>query len=439
MRVGIVIGRIGGIDGVSLETEKWITVLSRMGHETRVLTGEVEGPVTGATIAEELAFSHPDCVRAQEDAFYRQEADEAGLLRRLERDAFWLERRILSWMETERIDVLLTENATTLPCHLSMGMALKRVIERTNIPAIAHDHDFHWERGARYRTRYSGIREIIAECFPPVLPNLRHVVINSYCQQSLARQLGMASTVVPNVMDFEAPFGRVGPVNRGLPAALGLREDDIPLFQITRIVRRKGIETAIELVHRLDDPRVKLVLTGTSKDDRNEAYTDELRTLVGKLGLREQVLFAGDRFANTRGIGADGREVYSLSDAYAHARACTYFSRYEGFGNAFVEALVARRPIFVNDYRPVYWPDIGSKGFRTVQIDYNVLTEDAVYRIESILHDERAREEIGDFNFELGRKHFSYEVLEVLLGGLLPGGTVVPTAEHRPQELTAHG
>ena len=56
----------------------------------------------------------------------------------------------------------------------------------------------------------------------------------------------------------------------------------------------------------------------------------------------------------------------------------TYFSEYEGFGNAFVEAVLARKPIFVNNYQPVYWPDIGSKGFRTVQIENGELSDEAV-------------------------------------------------------------
>ena len=33
MRIGIIIARIGGIDGVALETEKWIEVLRKMGNE----------------------------------------------------------------------------------------------------------------------------------------------------------------------------------------------------------------------------------------------------------------------------------------------------------------------------------------------------------------------------------------------------------------------
>jgi hypothetical protein len=38
-RVGIIIGRIGDVDGVALEAEKWIEVLKRMGHEVFVLSG----------------------------------------------------------------------------------------------------------------------------------------------------------------------------------------------------------------------------------------------------------------------------------------------------------------------------------------------------------------------------------------------------------------
>ena len=419
MRIGIVIGRIGGVDGVALETEKWVAVLRRLGHEVHILAGELEADVPGATVLPELAFSHPATIKEQEDAFFVQEADERELMERLQRDSAEIERRVLGWLDAVDIDLLITQNATTLPCHLTMGMALKRVIERTGIPTIAHDHDFHWERGDRYVSRFEGVRSIIDECFPPDLPNLRHVVINSHCHDSLRRERSIESLVIPNVMDFDAPFGRRDEFNREIPGVLGLDDDDIVLFQVTRIVRRKGIETAIDLVERLDDARVKLVITGHTTDDHKEGYFRELQARAAQLRRPEQVQFSGDRFGTVR-VAANGRPpVFSLSDAYAHADACTYFSRYEGFGNAFVEALAARVPIFVNNYRPVYWPDIGSKGFKTVQIEDNDLTDEAVEGIWAVLTDADHRAEIADFNFQLGRQHFSYEVLAERLQPLL--------------------
>ena len=419
MRVGIVIGRIGGVDGVALETEKWAAVLRRLGHEVSILTGELEADVAGCTVLPELAFSHPGTIQEQDDAFFVQDVDERALLDRLEAHAELIECSLLNWMATSRIDVLITQNSTALPCHLTMGMALKRAIERTGIPTISHEHDFYWERGDRYETRYDGVRAIIDECFPPDLPNITHVVINSHCRDSLRDRHGLAASVVPNVMDFDAGFGDADNFNRRIPQELGFDSDDILLFQITRVVRRKGIETAIELVERLDDPRVKLVVTGHATDDRNQRYLSELRDRATDLSRPHQVHFAAHRFATER-VAANGQPgKFSLSDAYASARACTYFSRYEGFGNAFVEALAARVPIFVNNYQPVYWPDIGSKGFKTVQIEGNELTDDAVNEIRSVLTDAQYRAHIANFNHDMGREHFSYDVLSRHLERLL--------------------
>jgi mannosylglucosylglycerate synthase len=414
MKVGFVIGRIGGVDGVALETEKWIAVLQRMGHEVRVLTGELEGEVAGTSLLPELAFSHPFTVEEQEIAFFGKPADEGELLERLEAQAAKIEAGILSWLEREGVELLISENASALPCHLSMGMALQRVFARQGIPAVTHDHDFPWERGDRYATPYQGVREIIEACFPVKLHNVRHAVINTAARETLDERFGIqGAVVVPNVMDFERTYAAQDQYNEGLLADLGLGADDIPLFQITRIVGRKGIDTAIQLLHELDDPRVKLVITGTSTDD-TEGCTAALHALTRRLELEAQVLFAGDRFGAYRGTEGQGRKIYSLEDGYARARACTYFSTYEGFGNAFVEAVVARRPIFVNRYEPVYWPDIGSKGFETVMIEGGELTANAVAQIRDLLDDPLRVERMVARNFELGREHFSYEALERL-------------------------
>jgi glycosyltransferase involved in cell wall biosynthesis len=101
-----------------------------------------------------------------------------------------------------------------------------------------------------------------------------------------------------------------------------------------------------------------------------------------------------------------------LSDVYAHGRACTYFSTYEGFGNAFVEGVLAKKPIFVNNYKPVYMQDIGIKGFETVMIEDSKLTNQKVQQMSDIIYNPNRCKEIGEFNFELGKKYFSYDILE---------------------------
>ena len=417
MRIGFVIGRIGGIDGVALETEKWIEVLTRLGHEVFVLTGALEGEVEDISLLPELAFDHPNTVEEQEVAFLGRAGDGVMLEALIETGAELIAHGITEWVEDWGIDCLVPENACALPCHLQMGLGIARAVERTGVIAVTHDHDFWWEREGRYDAAFPFVEQMVAEHFPLVRPGIRHAVINTAARTTLAERYGVDATVVPNVMDFEAPFAVCDDYNVSLREDLGLTADDRLLFQITRSVRRKGIETAIELVERLADPRVKLVITGTATDD-SDHYLADLLAMVARLDLGDRIRFAGDRFDNQRRRDATDRKVYSLADAYAHADACTYFSTYEGFGNAFVEAVLARVPVFVNDYEPVYTPDIGSKGFRTVQIRGGELTDAAVGQIRTLLDDPAERAAIADHNFALGREHFSYEALAAILGPL---------------------
>ena len=316
---------------------------------------------------------------------------------------------------------MLSENASALPSHLSMGLAIKNIAYKTKIPVVSHDHDFYWERGDRYKTKFKKIQGLIDECFPINLKNVHHAVINTYGKNTLKKQLGVTSTMVPNVMDFTKPYAQIDSYNKTLKKSLKLNKEDILMFQITRIVRRKGIETAIELVKELDDPRVKLVITGSADDDNLREYYTELVSKVIDWGIHGQVLFRSEFFDNYRSRQRkddtlrSANKIYSLSDAYAHADVCTYFSKYEGFGNAFVEAVLAKKPIFVNNYEPVYMPDIGSLGFKTVMTQKNRLTKKNINEVKEILHDKKLQRDIAEFNYKLGKKHFSYEVLETKL------------------------
>ena len=51
-------------------------------------------------------------------------------------------------------------------------------------------------------------------------------------------------------------------------------------------------------------------------------------------------------------------------------------------------------------------------------IENGKLTDDAVSQIDRIIHDKKMSKEIAEYNFALGKKYFSFEVLEELLTGL---------------------
>lgn len=426
MRIGIVIGRIGDIDGVSLETEKWIHVLREMGHEIFIIAGRYTAHLVdraNETYFPTLSFFSPECEWEQKRAFHYPEDDAVELVSNLTYVSDAVATRLFKWIMQNRIEMLLVENAGALPCHLSMGMGIKKVLETTCMPAVAHDHDFWWERGARYDTPHAEIREIVETTFPICLPNVKHAVINHAAKREVRERYNEGSVVVPNVMDFDQSYAQRDQYNQEMLKDLGLAESDIPLFQVTRIAERKRIDTAIDLIERVKDKKIKLVVTGSKADDHRFGYFHSLIELVGKKDLDDRVFFVYQRILPERGNSQYHGKIYSISDSYAMARACTYFSSYEGFGNAFLECCLAKKPIFVNNYEPVYWEEIGSKGFDTVMIEDNILTDEAVAEIEDVVHDEARCREIGEFNFELGRKHFSFDTLREMLPELFDHGT----------------
>ncbi len=423
MRIGIIIGRIGGIDGVALETEKWIEVLRQMGHQVFIISGQYQGHSINPeneTLVPEMSFHSPESFWSQKKAFFLPDTDPKELIQHINLYSKVIYKKITEWVNGNKLELLISENASALPAHLEMGIAIRNVVKKTGLPTITHDHDFSWERGERYFSPHEQINRFVEDVFPMRLPNNVHAVINSHAKSSIKARFSRNAIIVPNVMDFNRPFGLSTEKNHCLHRYLGFDcEKDILLFQITRIVNRKGIDTAIRLLHLLKDKNIKLVITGSPDDEEGNMYYDKLIDLIHDFKLGDQVRFASHLFHNKGLRGNNGEDRFSLSDAYAQASACTYFSSYEGFGNAFIEAVAARRPVFVNNYKPVYWPDIGSKGFKTVMLENNELTSQKVKEMKEIILNKKLAEEIAEHNFQIGKTYFSFDTLREKLKDLI--------------------
>lgn len=290
-------------------------------------------------------------------------------------------------------------------------MALTEVVAETAIPVIAHHHDFTWERKPLL---VNSIQDYIYMCIPPNLPSVQHVVINSAASHQLARRVGVSSIIIPNVMNFEEPPPESDEYSSDLREALGIEPDELFVLQPTRVVQRKGIEHAIELVSRLGK-KACLVISHASGDDGYK-YEKRVQDFAEMLGVR--AVFHSELFDEKRKITDDGKKIYSLWDAYPHADLVTYPSLIEGFGNAFLEALYFKKPIVVNNYT-IYAIDIRPKGFKVIEFD-DYITEETVQATLKILNDPQLAEEMCDHNYKLALRHFSYKVLgnqlRVLLG-----------------------
>jgi glycosyltransferase involved in cell wall biosynthesis len=432
--IGFISTRFAGTDGVSLETQKWATVLERLGHQCFYFAGECDRNSDQSQVTPEAFYRHPEIEKLNQQAYsgswtVTKEARESHpemahlhkdffsiyvrppqMTRRVHELKEHLKERLYEFARSFELEILIVENALTIPLNLPLGLAITEFIAETGFPTIAHHHDFHWER---QRFQVNCVGDYLAAAFPPNLPSIRHVVINSIQAQQIASRQGLTSRVIPNVMDFDSPPPEPDSYSQTVRADFGIEPGEYFFLQPTRVIQRKGIEHAVELVRRLDLP-AKLVISHAAGDEGLD-YENHVREYAHLLDVT--VRFESDQVQDNRGMTQDGKKIYTLGDVYPRADLVTYPSSIEGFGNAFLEAVYYRRPILVNNYS-IYEVDIKPKGFRTVWFD-GFINPETLSRVRRILLNPDQAQAWAEENYQLARRHFSFTVLERRLKSIL--------------------
>jgi hypothetical protein len=408
--IGFISTRFAGIDGVSLEANKWAEVLEKDGHSCYWFAGELDRAPTRCFLVPEAHFKDEENKWVNENIIGRKVrdisvTDEIHALRQV------LKRKIYKYVRKFEIAILIIENALSIPMQIPLGLALTEVISEMRMPTIAHHHDFWWER-----TRFliNSCWDYIRMAFPPNLPNIKHVVINSAAQEELALRTGITSTIIPNVLNFENPPAINLNQARKWRADIGLNDDDIMILNPTRIIDRKGIEYAIELVKGLKDSRYKLVISHESGDEGFE-YTKwlESNALLHRVDLRLYKAQISDPLSSN----ASNQEGYSLWDIYPSADFITYPSLHEGFGNALLEAIYFKKPILINRYA-TFIRDIEPKGFNFVVMD-RFITSEIVQMVKGLMESSERKEKMVNLNYNIANRHYSYIELQKNLSGLI--------------------
>lgn len=408
--IGFVSTRFAGTDGVSLESCKWAELLTQNGLNCFWFAGELKRPAGRSFMVPEAHFQHEQNIWINRQIFGSKR--RRPLATRVIHDLrSLLKVQLHKFIDQFDIDLLIAENVLTIPMHVPFGLALTETIAETQIPTISHNHDFSWER---VRFSHNSVGDYLRMAFPPGLANIRHVVINSEAQEQLALRAGISSTIIPNVLDFDHPPALEEARTDTFRKSIGLAPDDRMILQPTRIVQRKGIESAIDLVKALGDSRNKLVISHEAGDEGFD-YVEWLKDYARERGVDLRLVTGPISDPWTRkGAAFCG---CTLWDVYPYADLITYPSLYEGFGNGFLEAVYFRKPVLINRYA-TFVRDIEPLGFDLVVMD-GYLSKGTVGEVQEILEDEARREKMVNRNYEVAAKNYSYTVLRSTLNGLL--------------------
>ncbi len=410
--IGFVSTRFAGTDGVSLESSKWAEVFEDNGFNCFWFAGEVDREPDRSFLVPEAHFQHEQNLWINHHVFGKKgRAQPVTQTMHDMRTA--LKHKLHEFINEYKIDLLIAENVLAIPMHVPLGLALTETIAETQLPTIAHQHDFFWER---VRFSVNAVGDYIRMSFPPNLSNIRHVVINSEAQEQLALRTGISSTIIPNVLDFENPPKLSRRRNQIFRESLGLDSEDRMILQPTRVIQRKGIEWAIDLVKSLKNDRNKLVVSHEAGDEGME-YAEWLKDYACEFGvdLRLVSIKISDPFRKN----GNGKGQTSLWDIYPYADFITYPSIYEGFGNAFLEGVYFKKPILINRYG-TFVRDIEPLGFDLAVMD-GFLSKTTVKTVREILDSSQRRKAMVNSNYQIAARHFSYSVLRNQLTAILKG------------------
>jgi len=437
-RIAIVSGKLGGVDGVSLEVDKWIDVLADLGHEVYSIAGVY--PQALPSIPPERQFALPDLRFDSEfqrkvelqvfPHMSRRPPHPTGqellhLVEEIETRGRELGETLQEIVRDNRIDLVIGQNTNAMPMTILGGVAMYYLATTQRVATIFHHHDFWWERS---RFSNSRIEAFLNRIMPPVDLGIEHVVISSYAAHILASLKRVRPHVIPNCEDFDRPVERDG-YNSRFREDFGFSEEDILVVQPTRIVPRKRIEDSVSFVGRLAERhpdlrnRLHYIISLYQGDEPDEDYIDLIRRRAVEVGVPLHII--SDRVRSVRETLPAGERIYTNRDVLANADLVTYLPAWEGFGNALLETIAARVPVVTTTYL-VYKTDIMTIGLRNIEVrdrytpQGELIIEDHVLdEAYAVVTDPELRQEIVDHNFTVARREFSLGTLRDRLTAIL--------------------
>ena len=230
------------------------------------------------------------------------------------------------------VDLIKKEKIDYIHCNTPVGGVLGRLAgEKCNVKRIIYEaHGFHFYDGAPKKNWliYYPVERWLAKKTDSII-----TINNEDFERAKTFKLKNNGQVyyVPGVgidLDqYEIPDA-VREVKR---KELCLKKTDFALISMGDLIKRKNYAIAIEVVAKINNPKVQYFICGEGSEEGN------LRKLAKKLGVEKQVHFLGYR--------RDIKELLTAADTFL------FTSKQEGLARSLMEAMASRLPCVVSKIR----------------------------------------------------------------------------------------
>ena len=435
--------RVGETDGVSLEIKKRKCILEKHNCEVKLIAGPRS---KGADyVIKELEWDNGVIPIIKENGFIYFKRDDLSpleLKQKMNKISFAVLDRLNFIQLQENFDFVLIHNIFSFGGHIAVAKAFAMWIKKFKIPTLATHHDFYWERKEFQTPRNLYLKHYMEKFMPPKSKYIQHVVINSLAKKELKKRSDIDSDIVNDVFDFNQKEWKQDNFNKDFLKEFNINSNDIIILQATRVIPRKGIEIAIDYAKDMQKKikklhntiiyngkkiskksNVVLIVAGYAEDEKRD-YLFKLKTKA--FNDQIHVKFISNHVRSSRAF-KQGIKYYSLWDAYVFADIITFPSIWEGWGNQFIEAIFAKKPIVLYEY-PVYKVDIKKENYNIISLGNETLkqNENKLFSISQKNIKNATKKTIKwlknkelnkilDKNFLIGKKYHDYKILEEYL------------------------
>lgn len=443
MNIALAHYRMNDTDGVSLEMQKWYECLTKQHHQVIYITGSTQSEqnyhIDGIHFHDEVNLKIvQNCYLEFRDYSSPEELKEL-IFKRAEN----IEKSLDKIVKEKKIECIFVANILSLGWNLPASIAFTNYARKNKkIKFVCINSDIYWEREQYSHPVVEFVKDILDNYLLPDLINVKHYVISNLARIELLKRRGLYSDVLYKAIDFNNHLNKDENILKELRHYIGATDNDIIIFNPSRIERRKAIEFSIDFVAELEamkaeyvgrslyngkiltnETKFYLVLSGID-DSLGTDYFPELNKKMQKIHCIYINNIIGNRRQDTP------IKKYSFMDTYYLCDAVVVSSILEGWGNHILEASLVKKPLTIFEY-PVYKNDIKKLGLKLCLLGskysdvrpLRIIPEDALKKaardLLEVLCDQEKYQAYIDRNYDICKKKFSFDILNNNLQKLL--------------------
>ncbi len=371
------------VAGVEIVIDYHAKILTQHGYDVRLIYGRgggLERKNTEECEVPLLSPIHPRVQRVQVEVLEKQEQTEE--FTKLKDDI----KNDLGKLFSD-LNFCIVHNIPSMPFNFAATAALNELADEMKTHFIFWLHDT-----AIVREEWQGF----LDKFPVTLLHHKNERITFVTPTSFrAKQFASLKEpyriggmiVVPNGVSVEE-YLKIDETTKQLMKHLGLSFNDFIILTPVRILPRKNIELALQVVRELNSlsgkKRIRLLITGPSDTNRESTvYENKLKEMVEALMLKDTVIFCNEWIALKRQFSDNKIVKWSVADVYNIADLVFIPSKEEGFGLPVIEAGAARKPIFCSRIPP--FQELVREDIEGFMFDLNNPPADIALRIYTMM------------------------------------------------------